>query len=113
MPVISKVDLINGSKDGGLAISCVTGEGLGRLREEIERRILAPLGSMGEKVAVNARHSRALGRARDRLDGVLGLPREVAALEIRTTAEILDEVLGSVDNQEVLDSIFSAFCVGK
>jgi len=113
MPVISKVDLINGSKDGGLAISCVTGEGLGRLREEIQRRILAPLGSMGKKVAVNARHSRALGRARDHLDGILGLPREVAALEIRTTAEILDEVLGSVDNQEVLDSIFSAFCVGK
>ncbi len=111
--IISKVDLAGVTGDGVLGISCVTGEGLDRLRKEIHERISAPLGSMTGKVAVNARHRGALVRAQRQLKGILSLPREVAALEIRSAAKILDELLGSVDDQEVLDSIFSTFCVGK
>jgi len=113
LAIVSKMDLMDGAVENGLAISCVTGEGLDRLRKEIHLRISAPMGSMTGSVAVNARHSRALERARSHLDGISGLPLEVAALEVRSAAKILDELLGSVDDQEVLDAVFSTFCVGK
>jgi len=111
--VVSKVDLFGGTVEGALGISCVTGEGLELLRDEIHRRIAAPLGSMTGNVAVNARHGKALERAREHLVGVLGLPGEVAALEIRSALKCVDEIIGTVEDQEVLDEIFSAFCVGK
>lgn len=113
LEIVSKADLANDANEGVLCVSCVTGEGLERLREEIHRRVAAPVGEMTNAVAVNVRHTKALMRARDHLDSVVSAPREVGALEIRSAMLALDEVLGAVDDEDVLGAVFSAFCVGK
>ncbi len=111
--VVSKADLAEQPTEGALAISCLTGQGVDRLREEIHQRVAAPVWAMSGSVAVNVRHSEALLRAREHLESIVSAPQEVAALEIRSAMLALDEVLGSVDDDEVLDAVFSTFCVGK
>lgn len=111
--VISKADLINPGSEGVLAISCVTGMGLERLRDEIHRRVAAPVLGMEGAAAINARHAEALARAREHLEDIAALPLEVGAREIRAALGALEEVLGTVDDEDVFDVVFSAFCVGK
>lgn len=111
--VISKVDLADQTTEEALAISCLTGQGLDRLRDEIHRRVAEPVWAMEGSAAVNVRHSEALLRAREHLERIEAVPLEVAAPEIRSALLALDEVLGSVDDEAVLDAVFSAFCVGK
>lgn len=113
LKVISKADLADDRKTGTLAVSCVTGEGLDQLREEIHRRVAAPVDALPQAVAINVRHSEALLAARRHIVAVPNLPLELAALEIRAALKSLDELIGAVDDDAVLDQVFSAFCVGK
>lgn len=113
MDIVSKSDLFGEPPGGEVAISCLTGEGLEDLRDEIHRRIAAPMNEMAGSVAVNNRHAEALMCAREHLLGLLDAPLEVAALEARLAMGALDEVLGALDDEEVLDAVFSTFCVGK
>ena len=41
------------------------------------------------------------------------MPAELAASEIRNALENLGEIVGKVDCEEILDKIFSKFCIGK
>ncbi len=111
--IISKADLAEQQIEGVLAVSCLTGQGVDRLRKEIHQRVAAPVAAMMGSVAVNVRHSEALLRARGCLENIESAPLEVAALEIRSAMLALDEILGSVDDDEVLNAVFSTFCVGK
>jgi len=42
-----------------------------------------------------------------------GLPATVAAVHLRAAVSALEELIGSVDVEQVLDVVFSKFCVGK
>jgi len=82
----------------------LTGDGVGR--------------DTGEMIAVNARHKKALegsleclGRAREGMEGKI--PIELIALELRSCLDYLGEIRGETTTQEVLECIFSQFCVGK
>ncbi len=41
------------------------------------------------------------------------LPATVASVHLRTAAAALEELVGSIDVDDVLDQVFSSFCVGK
>ena len=116
--VRTKVDLSAGGD--GIAVSTVTGEGLDTLR----RALLDRLFTGGERYAdlepmlTRERHRAALDRARNALveaaphlaadgDAVL------AAHHVRMAVTALDELIGVVDVNEVLDRVFERFCVGK
>ncbi len=82
----------------------VTGDGVGR--------------EAGEVVVANARHKRALeesrkslGRAKEGIEG--GVPTELVALELRSCLDHLGEIRGETTAEEVLEHIFSQFCIGK
>ncbi|MCK5554494.1 MAG: tRNA uridine-5-carboxymethylaminomethyl(34) synthesis GTPase MnmE [Deltaproteobacteria bacterium] len=84
--------------------STLTGDGVGR--------------DMGEAVIVNARHKRALEgsleclrRAEEGMEG--GIPIELVALELRSCLDHLGEIRGETTTEEVLERIFSQFCIGK
>jgi tRNA modification GTPase len=97
------------------AISARTGQGLDRLLEEIERRVVESLGVAGAAPLVTrARHRKALEDCRAALERVAAaaLP-ELAAEDLRLAARALGRIAGRVDVEEVLDVIFRDFCIGK
>ncbi len=101
----------------GLTISALTGEGLGCLRKLIRERVME-VSDPESGVVTHARHVAALRRAGEALDrGTValgdGLPREVVAVELREAADALAEIVGDTTSEEILDRIFSRFCIGK
>jgi tRNA modification GTPase len=106
-------------KRGALRLSAKTGEGIGELVAAVAREVApaegairaqAPLTRARQRLAVERALS-ALSRAK--AAAVEGLPLEFPAADVRESAGALAELLGEVAPEEVLDAIFSAFCIGK
>ena len=111
--VHSKCDLACGE---GLNVSAVTGEGLDALREAIASRLAAHAASGDEPQAeASARRGELLGAAREALmRAVEGLPDLVlAANGARAASESLGRLAGKVYADDLLDALFSRFCIGK
>lgn len=100
-----------------IATSTVTGEGIAALRERIRAEVAA--GSVGEVVAGTAARCReSLHRAAECFHRALVLldiaaGEELIAAEIRLALQELGKVTGTVYTDDVLDRIFSRFCIGK
>jgi tRNA modification GTPase len=101
-------------------VSVRTGEGLSRLREVLRGLVYSGVASAspGAPVLTRSRQRRGLERARtevaafrDALAG--GLPAEVAASHLRAAEGALEEVVGTISSESVLDAVFAEFCVGK
>ena len=96
----------------------VTGEGVERLRDELRRRLAASRVGESDVVADTAlRCSESLAKAARCVERARREARserdELAASEIRAALEELGRVVGAVYTDDVLDRIFSRFCVGK
>ena len=119
--VLNKSDLPEDSdwKDfHALRVSCMTGEGLPELQKEILARITKQNLRPENPVAINARHRGCLRRALescDRAGAALGqsLPPEYVAVDLNETLRAVGEVIGAVDVEQILDSVFGQFCIGK
>src|SRR5438552_3200103 len=101
-----------------LRISCVTEDGLPQLKEEILARIRQQNLRPESAIAINTRHRDCLRRALescDRARTVLGegLSDEYVALDLDQALRAVGEVIGVVDVEQILDSVFSQFCIGK
>ena len=69
-------------------------------------------------VVVNARHASALMEALDALELAADKMREddqseLVASDLRDAVESIGKVVGKVDNERMLDSLFKQFCIGK
>ena len=100
---------------GSLAISARTGLGIDVLCDEIAARARALLGDGSSALVIRERHRDAIGAARDFIAAALapGKPLELVAEEIRLAARSLERIVGSIDVEQVLDVVFSRFCIGK
>jgi tRNA modification GTPase len=101
-------------------VSAPHGEGLGELRQILLRAAFGGiLGEPGEAPLVTReRQARALRRARGEVRLFLeaweeGIPPEFAATHLQAAAGALEELLGVIGTEDVLDRVFSTFCVGK
>jgi tRNA modification GTPase len=102
-----------------LKISAKFGTGL----EELKNIIIGPSGSNDEKnisavMITNMRHRLALEKTQKNIQGAKesilgGMSPEFAAFDLREALDNLDEITGKKINDEVLDKIFSSFCIGK
>jgi len=111
--VRSKADLGSASNDGWLPVSCHTGEGLEAFRRQLSELCLGEVADLGGAVAVAARHRDGLERALAELaDADPALP-ELASEHVRWALRSIEQLVGAVDDEAVLDEVFSAFCVGK
>ncbi|MCJ2129525.1 tRNA uridine-5-carboxymethylaminomethyl(34) synthesis GTPase MnmE [Methylobacterium sp. E-045] len=97
-----------------IAVSSVTGEGLDRLLSLIEERAEAALGG-GDALVTRERHRDGLTRCRDHLGRVVSGPAlpELLAEDLRLAVRALGEVAGRVGVEDMLDRLFSGFCIGK
>ena len=102
-----------------IATSVRTGIGLEGLRERIEACLSGGCLEPGDGVVVmNLRHCDALARAQAGLMRGLeavqkGVGMELVAADIRESADALGEVTGEITSEEILNQIFSQFCIGK
>ena len=114
--VLSKCDLHPAVQaTHSLPVSALTGEGWPELRAAIADR-LEKLTAKGEEASgadVTTRQKELLQVAADALARVDVGDLVVAANEARVAAESLGKILGKVYTEDLLESIFSRFCVGK
>jgi tRNA modification GTPase len=101
-----------------LRISCVTGEGVPQLQTEILARIRQQNLRPESAVAINTRHRDCLRRALESCDRaraalVQGISPEYIAIDLDQGLRAVGEVIGVVDVEQILDSVFSQFCIGK
>jgi tRNA modification GTPase len=119
--VLNKSDLPEDAdwKDfAALRISCATGEGLPQLQQEILARIRQQNLRPESPVAINTRHRDCLRRALESCDRAQtalgeGLSEEYVAVDLDQALRAVGEVIGVVDAEQILDSVFSQFCIGK
>ena len=99
---------------GPLRVSSRTGEGLAALKREIASRLAALAAKGDEEVAdVTARQTALLEKALASLAGVDAADPVLAANALRRAAESIGEIVGKTYSDDLLDAIFSRFCVGK
>ncbi len=101
-----------------LKISCKTGAGLDGLRNEVASRIGAGQLQAENAVAINTRHRDCLRRALDscrKADEAIksGTTPDIYAIEIRQALNAIGELIGAVEHEQILDSVFGQFCIGK
>lgn len=123
--VFNKIDLAAGrvaptaGAPNPVMVSALHGEGVEALVAALEARAESFRTEIGDDwVAINARHADALNRAAQALDSALtglrvGINSELVASHLRDTLAAFGEIAGRVDNERMLDVLFSSFCIGK
>ena len=129
--VVNKMDLVRDTDAfqievpknwNGMAqarISALYGEGIDSLKELIVKNVTGDLRHIPDHAIIpNLRHEDALKKCQDAVHSVLsGLqdnhPIELIAIDIKEAIEWLDSIVGTKPSADVLDQIFSQFCIGK
>lgn len=115
--------------DAIVGISAKTGKGLDALKDKMleasmdncrdgQFGIQKTAGENSGVIVTNIRHKaaidraiKALNRASEAADG--RMPPEITAVEMRDALDRLGEIVGAVTTEDILDRIFSEFCIGK
>ncbi|NUS18938.1 MAG: tRNA uridine-5-carboxymethylaminomethyl(34) synthesis GTPase MnmE [Mesorhizobium sp.] len=112
----TKSDIAPAAADGDydLVVSTKDSTGLERLLNEIGARAASAVGSASDVLPSRLRHVELLNETRDFLRAALsGQGQELRAEELRLAADRLGRIIGAVDVEDLLDVIFSQFCIGK
>jgi tRNA modification GTPase len=117
----NKVDLPDRrpTPDGFLPLSAVTGEGLERLEAEVAVSVLgvSPVDSSAPMID-SERQRDLIGRALAALERLRdararSLSADLLAVDLTDAMDALGEITGEVTTAEILERMFSSFCVGK
>jgi tRNA modification GTPase len=108
------------SKHQMLEISAKTLQGFGQLESELVRSALGGSVATGESgvMITNVRHFSVLQRAKKSLELALestvsGRSGEFVAVDLMAALDAIGEVVGAVTTEDILNSVFSRFCIGK
>lgn len=112
--VTTKSDLSIGLNPTGIAISTLTGAGMADLMACLEREVTGLAGLVASPVVSRARHRASLTTSAAHLRAALKAPwAELRGEELRLAMLALGRVTGAVGVEDILDSVFSQFCIGK
>jgi tRNA modification GTPase len=112
--VVNKVDVAPPQLERAVAVSARTGAGLDALRARLADEVAARAG-LTEAVALSRpRHRAALAEAVAALADAEAAPLpEIAAEGLRAALSAIGRITGRVGVEEILDRVFSEFCIGK
>ena len=105
--------------DGAVAVSALTGAGIARLREAILETV-APKGAFEQESGfiTSVRHeqllkesAKYLAKAREAVASAI--PHEMLLLDLYTALRPIDAITGATTADDILNRIFSTFCIGK
>ncbi|HCZ06597.1 MAG: tRNA modification GTPase [Thermotogota bacterium] len=127
--VINKIDVVErvdvnaireelGTDAHIVTISALKGEGLAELERYLEQTIKELVGETIEATLINHRQLESLKRCLSSIEKAMdalkeGYPNDIVAIEIRDAITALDELTGKSYTDDLLDTIFNTFCVGK
>lgn len=98
-------------------ISAKNGEGIDKLKAEILNRFASPAIAGDGVVITNQRHKQALQVAADSIkaaiDAIADNPLDVVSIDIKLAYNALGEITGNTTGEDIIDAIFSKFCLGK
>ncbi|OPJ58672.1 tRNA uridine-5-carboxymethylaminomethyl(34) synthesis GTPase MnmE [Clostridium oryzae] len=99
-------------------ISMVTGDGLDRLKEEISKMFFSGKLNYNDTIITNTRHKEALIRAKQNCTSSLetlnnNMEIDLASIDLKDALNNLGEITGDSLQEDLLDKIFSEFCIGK
>ena len=95
------------------------GKGLDKLKAIVSEELLGGESVIGESpIVTSARHQEALRRANEGLNYAIeslenGMPPDLIAVDLRISLDGLGDIVGKTTTEDILDRIFSQFCVGK
>jgi tRNA modification GTPase len=112
--VANKIDLGGCVGHDAIGVSALTGEGLAILRARLADAARSLTESSGPPPLTQARHRAALQEASARLAGArtAELP-ELRAEDLRLALRALGRITGAVGVEDILDTLFARFCIGK
>ncbi len=119
LPSTISLDVVKEKTGEYLSLSALSGEGLETLKSVIFHSNLRNWNEEREGVVVtNIRHKTALDKTSLSLEKAIELlsaeqPLEFFSIELREALDSLGEITGMVTTEDILDKIFSTFCIGK
>ncbi len=120
LKVLNKIDLGNNDTENyDAAISALSGEGIENLFLMMKEKALGS-SSYSEKGAIvsNSRHYECLRKAKETLENAEEsvenrMSGEFISVDLRKAADDLGEIIGIVTSDDILNNIFTKFCIGK
>jgi tRNA modification GTPase len=101
---------------GAVAVSALNGQGIDALTRRLTDLVRARIGEGEAPALTQARHRQQLEACLAALHAFVGSPMaevELRAEDLRQAAQALGRLTGAVDVEDVLDQMFSRFCIGK
>lgn len=103
-----------------IEISAMKNIGIDEMEEKIYRHIISEnIEDSSQKLTItNVRHKSALEKTKQSVENMFetidgGLPMDLLAVDIKGALDSLSEITGEISSEDLLDHIFSNFCVGK
>ena len=118
LPQKLKRDLITAKKLAPVDVCALTGSGLEELREAVYQAVMGSAHKSPAVLITNVRHRDALTKADEAIQRAISSmkqeePLEFTAFEVREALSRLGEITGETCTDEILNDIFSRFCIGK
>lgn len=122
--VINKADILKPekigeySKKGFIPCSAKTGEGIDNLKERITADMELSCKMIESGILSNVRQIDAVAKSIKGIDNAINslemnLGYEFTAFDLKEASESLEEIIGKISNEEMLNKIFADFCIGK
>ena len=119
--VMNKTDLSGGKNNGvilsDLKTSAVTGAGVEELKRYVFEHTVGANIDLGGDFLTEERHYDAIKRAKNKISSakasVIDMPLDLSSIDIKEAWQYLGEISGKSASEDVINEIFSKFCVGK
>jgi tRNA modification GTPase len=112
--VVNKIDLESFNFDGAVEISLTNNVNTTQLLKKLAEKILELIPNQNSPLTTQERYRSALRNSVANLESFsLEKNIELAAEDLRMTAREIGKITGKVDIENILDVIFSRFCIGK
>ena len=115
--VANKGDIAKTHKPTAIVVSSLTGEGIDKLKQEIYNRFESPSLVEGGVIITNERHKQALSNARKCIISAIAeidnQTLDLISIDLKLAYSYLGEITGNTTGEDIIDSIFKKFCLGK
>lgn len=109
----------NHTESNIIKVSALKGNGIEKLKDAIKTIVLGDTFQVKrDEVYINMRHKECLNKAKEHIDLAYDAVKykemqDLISIDIKAALIALDEIVGEVVAEEIIDHIFSQFCVGK